>query len=157
MLWTSLRPHRARMGGISIEKFILKASEIAGSLVRCDFDVLLVISGDVSLLKHMYGDGGIESVREYVVIGTGEHFGRFLLKKYWKDYMTMEQVAELGYLVIKIIETYNIDDSVGRSKKPEDMVFSRPQIWLIPEGKKDKPLNPDDPLLLKLEHKGTEG
>ncbi|HEY6668408.1 MAG TPA: hypothetical protein VI033_04570 [Candidatus Nitrosopolaris sp.] len=115
--------------------------------------MLLGISGDVSILKHMYGDGGIESVREYVVIGTGEPVGRFFLKKYWKDYMTMEQVAELGYLVIKIIETYNVDDSIGLSKKPEDMVFSRPQIWLIPDGKKDKPLNPDDPLLLKLEHK----
>jgi hypothetical protein len=100
-----VKTSQGQNGGISIQKFILKASEIAGSLVRCDFDVLLGISGDVSLLKHMVGNGGIESVREYVVIGTGEPVGRFFLKKYWKDYMTMEQVAELGYLVIKIIET----------------------------------------------------
>jgi hypothetical protein len=58
-----VKTSQGQNGGISIEKFILKASEIAASLVRCDFDVLLGISGDVSILKHMYGDGGRECKR----------------------------------------------------------------------------------------------
>lgn len=90
---------------VPIEKFILKASEIARSLTRYDFDVLFGLSGIPSLLTHMYGDGGIESIREYVVIRTGEPVGRFFLKKYWNKDTSMEQIAELGYFVIKTIET----------------------------------------------------
>jgi 20S proteasome alpha/beta subunit len=138
---------------IPIEKFILKASEIARSLTRCDFDVLFGLSGNPSLVKHMYGDGGIESIREYVVIGTGEPVGRFFLKKYWNNDMSMEQIAELGYFVIKTIETYNVDETIGLSKKSGDRIFNRPQIWLIPDGKKDKLLAPDDPLLSTLENR----
>jgi hypothetical protein len=33
--------------------------------------------------------------------------GRFFLRKYSNKDMSMEQIAELGYFVIKTIETYN--------------------------------------------------
>ena len=67
--------------------------------------------------------------------------------------MSMEQIAELRYFVIKTIETYNVDETIGLSKKSGDRIFNRRQIWLIPDGKKDKLLAPDDPLLSTLENR----
>jgi hypothetical protein len=46
--------------------------------------------------------------------------------------MNMKQVAELGYFIIKIIEKYELEDTVGLSKKQESPE-SRPQIWFIPD------------------------
>ena len=112
-------------------EFLLKAIEIAQKLKRNDYEVLFGISSTVtnnlSLLKHMYPDGRIESIRAYVVIGHGEPVGRYFLKKHWKENLTMEQVAELGYFIIKVIEKYNLEESVGLGNT-DDIFQKKPQI-----------------------------
>jgi hypothetical protein len=37
----------------------------------------------------------------------------------------MEQIAELGYFVIKTIETYNVDETISLSKKTGDSSLVR--------------------------------
>lgn len=138
---------------VPIEKFLLKATEITKNLPYKDYDILFGIRGPPSDLKHMYSDGGIESITEYVVIGTGEPVSRFLLKKNWKNDMTIRQVAELGYFIIKVIERYQLDETVGLDKLNEHFE-NKPQIWFIPDNESDYPASKD--ILLELEEKINE-
>ncbi len=135
---------------VPIEKFLLRAVKITQQLPYKDYDILFGISGKPSYLKHMFSDGGIESIMEYVVIGIGEMVSRFLLKKYWRKDMTMKQAAELGYFIIKVIERYNLDESVGLDKI-NDHFENKPQIWFIPDNEHDYPTTKN--ILLELEEK----
>jgi len=57
--------------------------------------------------------------------------GRFFLRKYWNKDMSMEQIAELGYFVIKTIETYNVDETIALSKKTGDSSLVRVSLSCI--------------------------
>jgi hypothetical protein len=59
------------------------------------------------------------------VIGTGAPYGSIFLKQNWAPNLTMKQVAELGYFIIKYIERYSLDLSVGVNN-------NKPQIWFMP-------------------------
>jgi hypothetical protein len=56
----------------------------------------------------------------------------------------MIQVIELGYFILKVIEKYNLEESVGL--KMNDHFDNKPQIWLIPDNNYDHPI-PESSLL----------
>jgi 20S proteasome alpha/beta subunit len=144
-------------GSMNHNEFLLKARDITLKLKSYDYDILFGVSNTVtknsSYLKHMYPDGKIESIRAYVVIGHGEPVGRYFLKKYWKENLTMKQVAKLGYFIIKVIERYNVEESVGLGNT-DDISQNKPQIWFIPDNRPDYPAS--DCLILDFEGKVNE-
>jgi 20S proteasome alpha/beta subunit len=79
-----------------------------------------------SHLDYFYPDGTMEPIDDYRAIGTGAPFGSIYLKQNWSEHMTMKQVAELGYFIIKYIERFHLDLAVGVND-------SKPQIWFVPD------------------------
>jgi hypothetical protein len=93
------------------------------------FDVLAGISTTQgSRIKYFYQDGRHEDVKKYKAIGTGAPFGSIYLKRNWNSDMSMNQVAELGYFIIRYVERFQLDLTVGTG---EDR--PHPQIILIPD------------------------
>lgn len=91
------------------------------------FDVLLGLKGSITpVLKYIYPFGFAEGVRGYKVIGHGEPYGSFFLKHWWKPEMKMLEVVELGFFIIRYIQEFKLDDTVGIGE-------SYPQVWLIPK------------------------
>jgi 20S proteasome alpha/beta subunit len=72
-----LNRKRGEFKWIPCEKFLMKASDIVSALPSRNLDILFGFTSDKSSLKHMFADGGIETINRYVVIGTGETVGRF--------------------------------------------------------------------------------
>jgi hypothetical protein len=98
-------------------------SEVLGGRV---FDVLLGIQSTTSTnLKYVHPSGFAEGVRRYKVIGHGEPYGSFFLKHWWRKNMKMLEVAELGFSIIKWIEEFELDNTVGIGK-------GSPQVTLVP-------------------------
>jgi 20S proteasome alpha/beta subunit len=90
------------------------------------FDVLIGIKSTVKAeLKYVYPIGFAEGVRRYKAIGRGEPYGSFFLKRWWHKDMTMLEVAELGFFIIKYIQELELDNTVGIGD-------GYPQVWLIP-------------------------
>ena len=46
-------------------------------------------------------------------LGTGSSHGLVFLKKIWHEHMNMEEVGELGYFIIKYIQRFELDLTVG--------------------------------------------
>ena len=92
------------------------------------FDVLIAISGThlpnlVSNLKYVYQDGRIDNVDEYKSIGTGWPYDMIYLKQNWRSQISMKEAAAVGYFIIKYIETFELDLSVGTGKNsPPNLV-----------------------------------
>jgi len=94
-----------------------------------DFDVLLGIQATTeAVLKYIHPSGFAVGVRRYKVIGHGEPYGSFFLKYWWHKNMTMLEVAELGFFIVKCIQEFELDNTVGIGK-------GYPQIMLIPNPK----------------------
>lgn len=120
---------------ISAMEFITEVENITGSLNKTYFerlrgqvfDVLLGIkTPGPAVLKYIMPIGFSENVRKHKAIGHGAPYGAIFLKQLWRPDMIMEQVAELGHFVIKYIEKYELDGSVGVGS-------GHPQIWFIPD------------------------
>ncbi len=104
-------------------------------------------------LQYILPRGFAEPVRRYKAIGHGEPYGSVFLKQLWRSDMTMNQVAELGYFIIKYIEATELDASVGVGN-------GHPQVWFIPnnppqgvseeEKKKYEVHKPDEELLQRF-------
>lgn len=91
-----------------------------------EFDVLLGIQSTTSsVLKYVYPYGFSEGVRRYKVIGHGEPYGSFFLRYWWKKNMSMLEVAELGFFIIRYIQEFELDNTVGIGE-------GYPQIRLVP-------------------------
>jgi len=129
---TLVQSHQA---GMEIQKFISEIEKITKTLndsyheilQEQVFDVLLAFKlPRFSALQYIYPFGFAEGVRKYRAIGHGEPYGSILLKQLWRQNMNMEQVAELGYFIIKYIEKFELDNSVGVGS-------GHPQIWFIPD------------------------
>ena len=84
------------------------------------FDALIGISGkkfrinnNRSVLNYYFQDGRPEPVSQIKAIGTGSPYGSIFLKQNWErnNSLRMEQVAELGYLIIRYIETFELDQT----------------------------------------------
>jgi hypothetical protein len=99
-------------------------SRIAGET----FDVLVGIktTNQGSVLEYIPENGVAEVVRKYWVIGHGDPYGSIFLKELWRPDMTMQEVAELGYFIIRYIERFQLDNTVGVGNE-------RPQIFFLPD------------------------
>lgn len=97
--------------------------EVLGGQV---FDVLIGIKTTTgAILRYIFPFGFAEGVRRYKVIGHGEPYGSFFLKRWWRGNMRMLEVAELGLFIIRYIQEFELDNSVGIGD-------GHPQVWLIP-------------------------
>ena len=126
---------------ISLEKFFLQISDITtrlGNKHREIYDILLAVSGKErggsSILYRIFDNGEIITINEYQSIGTGEPYASFFLKKLWNKDRNMEQTAALGYFIIKYIQHFELNRTVGLDNKPP---LDKPTIWLIPDNSVD--------------------
>lgn len=154
-LFTSeIMQHVIDHGPITLNPFVFKTSELIEKLnkrfyTQDNFDALIGTGNEPSSLRYFYPDGRMESVRTYKTIGSGTPYGSVFLKKLWHRDMSMEEVAELGYLIIKYIETLELDLTVGVGDK------GKPQIWFLPDGfgddEKARATQPNEALMEKFE------
>jgi hypothetical protein len=101
------------------------------TLIPWDFDILLAAqtSDKGAILKHIYGgDAIIDDVIKYKVIGSdsGRIRNSTLLEPLWNSNVNMEKTVEFGYFMIRYIEKYHLDNSIGTGRE-------KPQIWYIPD------------------------
>jgi len=92
-----------------------------------NLQVLMAIrAGATSTLHLIKSIGRPTQLNGYQVIGSGEPYGSIFLREYWMEDMTMNQVAEIGYFIIKYIEEFELDNAVG-------VGVQKPQVWFIPD------------------------
>jgi 20S proteasome alpha/beta subunit len=140
---------------VTMDKILLKITEIMYDLDKKyhfqndKIEVLVGIFGKYypdkkSVLKYFNRDGRPIPINKYQAVGAGENFGSIYLKRYFNEKRTMEQIAELGHFIIKYIEKFELDQSVGL----EDY---EPDIRFIPDNPVDinKPDYTPDKELLK--------
>ena len=91
------------------------------------FDVLVGIQYQYqnSTLIHISQHGLPRPINEFRIIGTGGKYAKVFMKKIWNKDMRMEEVAELGYFIIKYIENFGLNSTVG-------VGHNHPEIWYIP-------------------------
>jgi 20S proteasome alpha/beta subunit len=111
------------------EKIVFKLNTEYAERTRARTIDLLVAYGRLRIGRLLYitPRGLGEVVRRYRVIGSGEPYGAYLIKKSWRSDLTMKQAAVLGSLVIKHIEENELDEAVGLDKGGD------PQIWFNPD------------------------
>lgn len=95
-----------------------------------EFDVLVAVQGqdiNYAILHHIYPQGYAYLVKKCQVIGTGKPYGSIFVNKYCrrKEGKSMQDIAELGYFIIRNIEENELDRYVGLDKR-------HPQIYYIP-------------------------
>ncbi len=119
---------------------ILKLSQIAFSISqRYDFhpdyrfDLLVAITphDECSNLTLISGNGMPWRIDTFQTIGSGSEYGAIFMKKTYHREMNMEQVAELGYFIIKYIEDFQLTMTVGVNG-------GIPQIWFMPDDERDE-------------------
>jgi 20S proteasome alpha/beta subunit len=84
----------------------------------------------IVMLYHIHLNGSAWPVRKYPVIGSGEPYGSIFLSKCWRKEMLMQDVAEIGYFIIRNIDENELDKKVGLDKRDPDKIH--PQIYYIP-------------------------
>jgi hypothetical protein len=69
--------------------------------------------------------------------------GQYIYRNFYgrKKMITMNQAAELGYFIIKYIERFQLDNTVGLDDK--NCKYKHPQIHFIPDNEPDYPC-PDE-------------
>jgi 20S proteasome alpha/beta subunit len=107
------------------------------------FDVLVGLSATnyvsgPSTLHFFVHNGRFRQVKDYQAIGNGLPHGLFFMRQNWErnSEPDMIQVAELGYFIIRYIEDFGLDISVGLDKH-------KPQIWFLPDSGQDYQATPD--------------
>jgi 20S proteasome alpha/beta subunit len=90
-------------------------------------DLLIVMKTNDkgATLHRFYPGGSFDPVEDYEAIGSGEPYGSVFLKLLWGRERTMQEVAELGFFIIKYIEDLKLNDSVVGDQDP--------QICFIPD------------------------
>ena len=131
------------------ENIVVKVNnELDYKLRSKDFELLLGIQeAENSSLTYINPWGASENISDYHAIGSGELYGSFLLKKLWRINMKMIECIELGYRVIKFIEKFELDESVGISREKAQIIFI-PSKYEIKEG--------SEKLFTKLEEVSSE-
>ena len=132
---------------MSQDKFIIVISEIMENLskkypYRKHYFDALVATGGVdrrSILRYFHNDGRFETITTVKAVGSGNAHGSVFLEKLWLSTMNMEKVAELGTFIIKCIERFELDTTVGFGD-------TRPQFWFVPD------LSDDDYEISNREH-----
>ncbi len=153
---TRIRDYIIDSNGATLDKLMLKLTDITYDLGHryssiYGLDVLIGIKrpDTSSILKYMYSNGIPEPVPKYRAIGTGSSHGLVFLKKIWHEHMNMEEVGELGYFIIKYIQRFELDLTVGVDNLAGPN--NKPQIWFIPDNVDD--YQADEHLLKKFEQK----
>jgi hypothetical protein len=93
-------------------------------------------------LRHIHYAGVADEVPKYIAIGSGEPFGEVFLSHLWRDNMTMSEAAEVDHFIIRYIDRFRLNETVGVGDK-------QPQIWLLPNN--DMPREADELTLNKLD------
>lgn len=101
---------------------------------RFNLELLVGISradlGEKSMLYYFHDDGLYQHIdNDYKAIGA-EPYGEIYLKQLWTQKMNMDQTAELGYFIVRYIEKFRLDLTVGTGgDRPH------PQAHFIPDEK----------------------
>lgn len=94
------------------------------------FDVLVGMQykDKPSTLTYINAYGLTHEITGFHTIGSGGRYAKVLLRvqDLYDNNMTMKEVAEIGYFIIKYIEYFELDFSVG-------IDHTGPQIWYIPD------------------------
>jgi 20S proteasome alpha/beta subunit len=96
-----------------------------------EFEVLMAGQGQYidgttfAMLYHIQINGTAHPVKKYRAIGSGIPYGSIFLKKLCLKEKSMQDIAELGYFIIRNIEENELDIYVGLDKR-------HPQICYIP-------------------------
>jgi 20S proteasome alpha/beta subunit len=126
---------RSNPGDMTYRNAVLKLSQIAFNIYRrYDFrpryryDLLVVIAPDDerSNLTFISGNGIPMKIDTIHTIGSGSDYVSIFTKGSYNQNMTMEQAAELGYFVIKYVEDFQLNMTVGVND-------GIPQIWFMPD------------------------
>lgn len=119
----------------SIEQFLIivgeayeKTVDIYGERVRSQLAIL--IAQRTRAWAELYYSayyGAPALIPQFQAIGGGSPFGSILVKEFFRIHRdpSMYEVAQLGYLVIKVIEEFELDSTVGVGE-------GHPQIWFLP-------------------------
>jgi 20S proteasome alpha/beta subunit len=117
-----VRTHRTPPDEITFDNALLKLSEIAfdiykryGFNQKYYFELLVAVAPDHqrSYLTHITGNGMSYPIQDCYSIGAGRPYASIFLKNSYRDNMTIEQAAELGYFAIKYIEDFQLETTVG--------------------------------------------
>jgi hypothetical protein len=119
--------------GLSKDKLVLKISKLMHDIYyeyrnhEDHFNSLVAIGGKEinANLYYFLPDGRPTPIDTCKAIGA-ENLGDIFLNNIWITSMNMEQVAEIGHLIINCIEKFELEDSVGLGK-------NEPMIWFIPD------------------------
>jgi 20S proteasome alpha/beta subunit len=116
---------------ITYQNVILKLSQLAFKISKkygfnpnFYYDVIVATQppDKPPTLNLINGSGTPYTIKKYHTIGSGSPFSQVFLKRCWEPEMTMEQVAELAYFIIKYIDDFKLNYTVG----------GEPTIWFIP-------------------------
>lgn len=134
---------------ITVDRFVTKLSEVTHQLFEDykydygEYEALVAISGrrladGRSSLRHVFESGKIESVPKFHAVGGGAPYGLVYIKELFdkNPTLTMNQAAEMGFFIIKYIEKYQLDNTVGLGT---DCKNKYPQIHFIPDNEPDYP------------------
>jgi 20S proteasome alpha/beta subunit len=101
------------------------------------FDVLVASRTDSEAYLGYIDDYGMimNDIDKYIMIGSEKTSNFPLLKPLWNSNMKMNEFAELAYFIIKYVDRFKTDDTVG-------LEGDKPLVWLIPnKGDIDKAPN----------------
>lgn len=74
------------------------------------FDVLVGVStNEGAKLRYFYQDGRPEIVDKYKAIDNGAPYSSIFLKTHSRKDITMDEVADLAYFIIRYIEKFKLD------------------------------------------------
>ena len=110
-----------------IREIVARYRERVGASEKGLLEALIAIQTQPkSELYHVLENGYAEIVQGSLAIGHGEPYGSIFLKQLWNKDMTMLETAKLGALIIKTIDDFGLDITVG----------GKPQIRFIPDKEK---------------------
>ena len=121
----------------NIDSIIWEINHIKTELRHHKFHVLMGVSGSYfgnqkSRLYHFFDDDGCVPIEySYEALGSGEPYCSYLMKKYYRDSMKMEEFAQLADFVIRFVSDPNYDLSRGEVGLDPENQF--PQIVYIPD------------------------
>jgi len=110
-----------------LEDIVRDINNYYSSSVGETFDLLIGIQEQVSgsKLQYISPKGVAEDISNYKTIGGGQDYAEMILKPLLHTNIKMIEMAEIAYFVIRYIDQFKFDTSIG----VEDQ---NPQFWFIP-------------------------
>jgi 20S proteasome alpha/beta subunit len=135
-----VRMHRNDRKSITFDNIITKLSEITYNINKkhkfqfeYSFNLLVAVGYESkpSSLTFISAFGWPRTIDGCLAIGSGQSYAKVFLKRVWHADMNMKQVAEIGHFIIKYVEEFDLDRTVGVGDK-------HPQLWFIKDRNDDK-------------------